>query len=246
MCSLLQIWMQKSIWWWLISHRSVAEPWSLSAMSKAVPHSWALCFCLFPWQTKPSSHGKHNCRSHLEWGVLDPPLYTKPQIAFPAQRQGMRSSIAVIALPAPGDKFLPMAQHFWETHPQVRGDRAEELLADTDLFISCLSEITHCVWCSRKARIILTSCYPFFTTEFGLRVHALVSNRNLKLPLSTYCIRMRCHHDDLLQVCKMGWFSPTAAKPRTQILMKEEIQNTARWPCMYQVGPHSWHPWFKE
>lgn len=57
----------------------------------------------------------------------------------------MRSRIAVIALPASGDKFLPVAQHIWETHPQICGDRAEEMLADTHLFISCFSEITYCV-----------------------------------------------------------------------------------------------------
>lgn len=56
----------------------------------------------------------------------------------------MRSSIAVI-MPACGDKFLPVAQHIWETHPQIRGGRAGEVLADTHLFISCFSEITHCV-----------------------------------------------------------------------------------------------------
>lgn len=86
-----------------------------------------------------------------------------------------------------------------------------------------------------KHRMILTLCYPFFTTEFGLRVHALVSNRNLELPLSNCCIRMRCYHAGLLQVCKMGWFSPRIAKPRTQSLMKGEIQSTALWPCVYQV-----------
>lgn len=61
---------------------------------------------------KPSPAPKANTTADLTWNEafwipLCPPNL---QIAFPAQRQGMRSSIAVIALPACGDKFLPMAQ----------------------------------------------------------------------------------------------------------------------------------------
>lgn len=134
-----------------------------------------------------------------------------------------------------------MPAHLGDTHiAQIHGGRVMVVLADACLFISCFSEISHCVWCSRKAyRMILTLCYPFFTIELGLRIHTSVGNRNLKLPLSTYCMRLRCYHIDLhtLQICKVEVPPlPRTAKPRTQFLMKGEIQNTAHWPRIHQVG----------
>lgn len=65
----------------------------------------------------PSSQGKHNCRSHLKPGALNLCLWNL-QTAFPAQRQGLWSSIAVIALPACADKFLPTA---WGSHASTSG-----------------------------------------------------------------------------------------------------------------------------
>lgn len=230
MCSLLQIWMQKSIWWWLISCRSVAEPWSLSPTSKAVPHSWSHCFCLFPWQTQAQLPRQTQLRISPETRSSESlSLHQNLQIAFPAQRQGMRSSIAVIALPACGDKFLPVA---WGSCASTSGRHTSPRSVGAELW-RCWQTLAcsfHAFQRSlivfdvpEKHRMILTLCYPFFTTDFGLRVHTSVNNRNLKLPLSTYCIRMRCYHVGLVQVCKMGWFSLTAAKPRTQFLMKGEI-----------------------
>lgn len=146
--------------------------------------------------------------------------------------------------------------HLGDTHiAQIRGGRVMVVLADPCLFISCFSEISHCVWCSRKTyRMILTLCYPFFTTELGLRIHTSVRNRNLKLPLSTYCMRLRCYHVDLhtLQICKVEVFPPAPNCKAKNSVSNERgdskygtlATHTSGRPLSW-FGPHRWHPWFK-
>lgn len=107
---------------------------------------------------------------------------------------------------------------------QIRGGRVKVVLAD-DCSCHAFQRSVIVFDVPLKHRMILTLCYPFFTTELRLRIHASARNGNLKLPLSTYCIRLRRYHVDLhtLLMCKVEGFSPTTAKPRAQFLMKSEM-----------------------
>lgn len=185
MCSLLQIWMQKSIWWWLISCRSVAEPWSLSATSKAVPHSWTCCFCLFPWQNQGQLPRQTQLQISPETRRSESPSLCQSS-RLPSQHRGgveiqqCCDSPASLWWPVPWLRVAVPA-HLGDTHPQTPGPELCRCWQTLACSFHAFQGSLIVLGVPEKHRMILTLCYPFFTTESGLRVHTLVSNRNWKL-----------------------------------------------------------------
>lgn len=145
----------------------------------------------------PSSQGKHNCRSHLKPGALNPPLSVKPPDCLPSTEAGpviqhCCDSSASLCWQIPAHGLRKPCQHIWETHPWSMGAELWRCWQTLPCSFHAFQRSLIVFDVPERHRMILSSCYPFFTTEFGLKIHTLVINRNLKLPLSTYCIRMRC------------------------------------------------------
>lgn len=249
--SLLQIWMQKSIWRRLISCRSVAEPCALSLSHKRACASLLNSLLLTVPMAKPTTATNANttCGSRLKRGILNPSLSGEsPDSLLSAdvedEIQHHWDSSASLCWQIPPHRSVKPCQHIWETRISPRSTGAELRWCWQTLACSFhafqRSVIVFDV--PEKHRMILTLCYPFFTTELGLRSHTSVRNRNLKLPLSTYCIsRYRVSLPCWFTHSSNSWrvFFPHNSKLRNQFLMKGEIQNTARWPCIHQVG-HVW------
>lgn len=169
---------------------------------------------------KPTTATNANttCRSCLKQGILNPSLSSESPDSLLSTEvedeiQHCWDSSASLCWQIPPHCSVKLCQHIWETHISPRSAGAELWWCWQTLTCSfhAFQRSVTVFDVPEKHRMILTLCYPFFTTELGLRIHTSLRNRSLKRPLSTYCIRLRRYHVDLhtLQICNVEGFSPS-------------------------------------